>query len=1499
MDKRLPTIFLLLHVFFQGILYPQAGYRFSGDQTLFSGELIRYMGRNLSEEQMLLVTRFAGKWDSGVFSGSDMEGIINTTNMLVARNARPIPHFINYLEMLEGFLEHDPGGQHYPAWEKGFRQIIENDNISLQRINELTQFIAGLLSGNLLSRSSSVSWQSDNAGFTIIPEDTLCIEFTRLDLRGFNHIDTLTVFNTSGRLYPLSRTWHGRGGKLTWERAGFAQEEVYAILDTYSIDLIRSEYSADSALFNFSRYFNAPVSGRVTDRIMSTRNPEEAGYPRFISYRQEFTIRDIYPGVDYEGGYSMQGSKLIGSGSDHYKARLTFYQDGEKKLVAESGHFLFKPQGTGSGSTSVVFYLGNDSLYHPDLYLNFFNETRELSLNQTSKVISRSPWLNTYHRVDMSFARLIWKTDEKDMRLTMPLGSSMGNANFESLNLFDRNRYQRLQGMDNQHPLFLLRSFSDQYDGDNIPAEEYARFLRRPLSQIRHQLLDLTLQGFIFYDTDTDLIRIRPRLYHYLQANIRRIDYDVINFTSSTVAPLENAFLDIGTSDLTINGIPRVFLSNRQNVNIFTRNNQITMKRNRNFVFEGTINAGNLSLFGENFTFDYDRFIINLQKIDSISLRANLDETDMYGQALFANVRNLIRNVTGELYIDQADNKSGRIDYEGFPKLRSHEKSYVFYEDPQIRQGVYKSGNFYFELEPFFIDNLNMLGEENIIFTGKLVSAGIFPDIEGSLSLQNDFSLGISHSTDESGIPVYGGRGFFFDEIQMSNEGLKGKGRLDYLSSAIHSEDLVFMPDSMTATGVNLKTGRQATGTQFPDVRSENNLVKWIPEEDIMHIRRTDRNFAIFDGRAELDGALTISPHSLKGSGTVRLESADFSSENFLFGAEFFSSASTGLVVHDQGRNSIMLSATGLKSRIDLKTREAKLYRNQDNGWIDFPENDYIADPESFSWKMDRGEFEFFSTAVDPESGLAGARYISTGSGKDSLSFRSPRAVLDYNNNLLIANEVKYIEVADARIYTPGETILIGKNAEIMPVNEARIITGNEQALHEIYNARLQIDSKNDFSGSGSYDYTDEMNNVRTIRFNNISVNSDRETAASGAISGNDGFMLSPGFGFTGEAGLLSSRPNLNFNGATRIFHNCEGLGDNWLAFENIIDPVEVLIPVPAQPVSADRERIYAGIFVATDSVHIYPAFFSERKNYADQLILTAEGYMKYDLLSGEYIITSAEKLKNFELPGNFLILNPEECLLSGEGLLELGVSFGQVSINAAGSVLNRIQTNETSIEGFISVDFFMSDDALNLMAQQAESFPGSKTDPGSFYYTRGLDQLLGKEKAESLRSGYGGQGRQAQLPEELKKTIVISEITLDWNKESRSYRSRGDIGIAYINGVPVNKIFTGYLEITKRRSGDYFDLYIELDETNWYYFGYTRGVMQTFSSNHDYVNIINDLPLRTRKMNVPERETSYTYMLATDTRIDQFFRIYRHNKMGLDYEMPADDTLMEDNSNR
>ncbi len=94
--------------------------------------------------------------------------------------------------------------------------------------------------------------------------------------------------------------------------------------------------------------------------------------------------------------------------------------------------------------------------------------------------------------------------------------------------------------------------------------------------------------------------------------------------------------------------------------------------------------------------------------------------------------------------------------------------------------------------------------------------------------------------------------------------------------------------------------------------------------------------------------------------------------------------------------------------------------------------------------------------------------------------------------------------------------------------------------------------------------------------------------------------MLSPAFSFSGDVNL-SARPELlSFTGAAGIVHNCSVIKSYNIKFKAPIDPENVMIPVSEKPRDINDNLVFSGSYINIDSIHIYPAFLSAQKSWAD-----------------------------------------------------------------------------------------------------------------------------------------------------------------------------------------------------------------------------------------------------------------------------------------------------------
>src|SRR6185369_8981153 len=118
---------------------------------------------------------------------------------------------------------------------------------------------------------------------------------------------------------------------------------------------------------------------------------------------------------------------------------------------------------------------------------------------------------------------------------------------------------------------------------------------------------------------------------------------------------------------------------------------------------------------------------------------------------------------------------------------------------------------------PFTIDSLDNFSRSRLRFGGEFVSAGIFPDFRDTLRLQPDLSLGLVRLTADAGWPAYGGKGTFTNKVSLSNDGLIGDGKIDYLASTTTSDRFIFLPDSMNTDAKEFKNRKGLfSGVEFP-----------------------------------------------------------------------------------------------------------------------------------------------------------------------------------------------------------------------------------------------------------------------------------------------------------------------------------------------------------------------------------------------------------------------------------------------------------------------------------------------------------------------------------------------------------------------------------------------------------------------------------------------------------------------------------------------------------
>ena len=749
--------------------------------TLFIRDLGIFMEKAIDNNEEIEQTfiRFKENWEQGFITEGYQFGIILTSNILLSRRGRASTHFYYYLKTINGFIDNNKMEQ-YMEWEMGFVQLLDIQNEYIYRIDDFLKFSALLVGDNILIQNPSFTWQAKQDNFIIIndPEkEKLTVEFQTFDLMCYNKSDTITIYNTEGILYPTDKKWVGKNGVITWERAGFSKDSIFATIPNYKIDMNSSRYEVDTVLFTNKKYNQKDIIGRVENKLMTSSGRKNPSYPKFYSNEKNIFIKDILPSIDFKGGFNMIGNELIGTGTDFKSAQLFIKRKNKIFIRAESKKFTFTQTEIDAFSTSAYIYLDNkDSIYHSNIHLNYKQKLTQkdsvvypyfwnnfvkkgddmqlLSLARSGKGTSQSPFFDTYHQYNIYASEILWKRNDSLLYINTSLKSADKKATFESNNFFSMKIYNSFQGYDNINHLSAIKLFFSDTEYNSFPPDEfsarqYTDFInstyRKRLTedQIHAMLIKVSNQGFINYQSVSREAKINQKLFNWIGNRSRTLkkkggrEYDIINITSDLPNVYGvNAIINLKDLEMEIYHPDPVLISKARRVSFYT--DQIKVNKNREMTFDGQLRAGLADFYGKKFTFDYDKFDFEMPTIDSIALISRSDSLNKFGTYDPIYVQSIIEETNGHLQIDKIDNKDGLRKLDEYPHYSTKDTAMVYYDKVDA---TYNKDDFYVKSHGMDIDSMNFINKHAVEVDG-IFHSNVFPEFEVTLSLQDDYSLG-------------------------------------------------------------------------------------------------------------------------------------------------------------------------------------------------------------------------------------------------------------------------------------------------------------------------------------------------------------------------------------------------------------------------------------------------------------------------------------------------------------------------------------------------------------------------------------------------------------------------------------------------------------------------------------------------------------------------------------------------------------------------------------
>ena len=1323
------------------------------------------------------------------------------------------------------------------------------------------------------------------------------IQFEQVSLKFETGFDSAALRKTNGTYMISNGTFVGDGGVMDWLTAGLKRSDVYAELKKYSFRVKYAQIQADNVLLYYKNRLETTVLGAFEWKSKRKTNFDEALYPRFKSYYNESRFKDIKDeGIYYKGGFSLEGRKVNSSSVYGGKGLIKLKNKSNWAISLVSNRFDFNDTTITSNSAYAVVYYGNDSIVHPSVRMVYNTVRREIRLYKEKGKFKECPFFDSGHNMEILLDLLVWDMDKTNVDFYIITGKTKVPALFESLDFFNNKRFSNIQGIYTFHPLMMLQGYAKKSGREEFTVDEMATDFKQNANSLRSAMVSIAASGFIEFDERNGNIKIREKLFHYTNSQKNKKDYDQLSIPSLNPARF-NAQLSTDTADITVYGVDRFYLSDSLNVYIEPTDKKVTVKGNRNLMFNGKLNAGNYRAYGEKFKFNYGEFKVDLGAIDSMEIVSPSNKKDgkptvsrMYGQD--KNAPNGEKSLGhGTLFINEPDNKSSKKRIPRYPIFDIKTPSYIYFDKMEYLKGKYGT-EVYFKIPPFQVDSASVGTAKSIGFDGTFHSDSIFPDFAEKLKIRPDKSLGFSHKTPADGYALYGTEAKFIGTITMDFKGLRGKGDIKYLNATVSSEDFIFYPDSIIGRGRSAKMeGSVIADVAFPECSMEAYAMKWNPKKKAMNfINAKGMPFKLYNKTISLEGLVSLAPSGLAGRGYIQMAGARAESERYKFGKDGFSGRRAFFEV--KSNNPIKPAVACRNVRFDFSFVEQKAdFSPEVKGFASnvFPFCQYKTSIPKATWWIERKQV----TMVKPDSIELRSSYFISTKADDSLYFNATDALYDINTHQMTVTGIPYIHVADAEIKPDSGRAIISEGANLKTLAHATVLVDRTNKYHILKNANIKILSRNKFEGDGIYQYVNALKDTLSIKFDEftlvdpladkkVKVDTDEPyTVSGGEIPETKPIKLAQGILFKGDAYMSALKPNLEFKGQIKLDLK-KNKNAGWVNYKTDGESKEFVLNV-ANATDDEGQPLVSGLLIEDGSNKLYNSFLGPKHNIEDKTIFKATGILNYIEKTQEFRIGSQDRFDEKTYEGGILVYNDSLSKISVTGKLDFqGGPDKDFVMHGAGSGLGLLDSTKFTLNASLAFDFNMPSPAWKNMGTILAARTVDLGLPEGIDDKSALAYRIADMAGDKFGKEYEKQNQTKNVPvftavPKFAKSLFLSNVTLNWNQKQRAWYSTGKIGVSHVQGTQVNGLMEGLVEIKYTGGSPIVTVFIEPSADGWYYLSYDDTKRLALLASQDDFNAAIEAKAKEGK------EGSFYFVKSESYEKTRFIKNFKKNYLGID----------------
>ncbi len=1318
--------------------------------------------------------------------------------------------------------------------------------------------------------------------------------------------DSLVIPGTGGDLMLNTGIFVGRGGKFTWATVG--QPDIFVTLGDYSMNVMNPRLQADDVTLTHPAV-GKPIKGVFEYVSRKKGTPLAAQQPRFMSWQSDVALPGLDKDVKYQGGFALAGTRIVGASASGQPAVITVMDGAKPSFRVRSNRFEFNDvnfKGTAPDSSfnggllpgeslggtpgrtaslitaaSAQFsgYIDADSVTHPNVQFRYDKGTRVAWLNRQEKsAYARVPFVDTYHKFYIQPEVMRWDVARRKVDFYQVGAKREVPVRLESFDYFVPERYSNMSADYGFHPLQIAANYISKNKTQTFLADDLAQFSRLNLTTLSGALDRMVVEGYLTKDPNTGFMRLSQKGILYVLAYNKQRDYDNFQVQSQFVSndSVKNATINLNDKFLVVRGVRTFTISDSLKIYGVPTDKTLKIGKGRAFTLNGQLKSGNFRYSGQNMAFDYDKFAMNLNKIDSITFVPQKLAAQGRSEEVGGDIK---YDKPGMVYFGTPDNKSGQVkDKKTTQRLVMPEGMTVYFNQP-IRGDLTYNEKVYFKIPA--IDN-DSLGKGDISFMGTFYSDGIFPPFKAELVTMPDNTLGFVHKAPAGGYPVYGSKANgsnvkFGGNLTMDKSGLRADGVLNHLTASLQTSGMLFMTDSLLASGPKGDireglSGKAPKQVYFPTVQLNDYSLKWWPKADSMVILTQKGNFNFYNGSTKLEGHLVLRTGGLFGNGILRRTDSEAISSSIKFNKEGFLAENAQFKIESMGpqkgiANKPILLGTSLdvdfnqvKGIVGLAINAPKKEAITDTlmSSMEFPYAAYKTNINRAQWNINA---KTIAMKAGPTLGdVKTSTFTATGEEQDGLTFNGTAALYDVEKMALNISGVPYVTSADARIIPDKGLVSIKRNGEMMAFKNARVEMDTASLHHKLKNGNIQVLSRTRFAGDATYLFRTAAGDTTSIKMGSFelkeapvapavastqnapTVGKGRRkvgspasgttyfTVARAEIVERDNLQLAPRMTFKGDIVMQAPEKDLALDGFIKpTLKKRPDLIGGWIPFkEKVVERIEFKVDKNLK--NEGDQPLTVGIHYRGGQGGLYPTFLSPKEDPRDDDIFSVQGLMRYDEKDKVFRVVQKGPDGQEDLANAFTFNDPKGSMTYKGPMSFMNTGQETPYLMAAGSANINIDSTKYRLNTLLAFSFpvpelVTAEIGKKLIEANIEEQNDEAADEDLNELSDKLVPLIGAKEVEAYRTKAQNQHVSLALASpKLAVPLVFSNVDLRWSEKANAFYSIGPLGVANLGAADINVMMNGFIEIRKTPNGDEATIYVESSDEVWAFYEFKAG---------------------------------------------------------------------------